>query len=64
MSALKTSSRLRFTFIPDDLGAEVMPAYVQTARQTTDGHLLMLAAKHSARLATLDTAIPGALLIP
>jgi hypothetical protein len=41
-----------------------MPAYVKTARQTTEGHLLMLAAKHGARFATLDAGIPSALLIP
>jgi hypothetical protein len=32
--------------------------------QTTDGHLLELARTHQAQLATLDTGIPGALLIP
>lgn len=63
-SEFKKSSRLKIVFIADDLGAEVMPAYVKTARQTTDGHLLMLAAKHGARFATLDSGIPGALLIP
>lgn len=60
----KKSSRLKVEFIADDLGVEVMPAYVKTARQTTDGHLLMLAAKHGARFATLDTGVPGAWLIP
>jgi predicted nucleic acid-binding protein len=30
----------------------------------TDGHLLELARHHGAKLATLDTGIPGALLIP
>ncbi len=63
-SEFKKSSRLKIEFIADDLGVEVMPAYVKTARQTTDGHLLMLAAKHGARLATLDNGIPGALLLP
>ncbi len=33
-------------------------------KHTTDGHLLQLAAAWGARLATLDTGIPGALLIP
>ena len=64
LAALKQSSRLPFDFIPDDLGADVLPAYVKTARQTTDSHLLMLAAKHGAHFATLDTGIPGAQLIP
>ena len=63
-SELKNSSRLKVEFLADDLGVEVMPAYVKTARQTTDGHLLMLAAKHGARFATLEAGIPGALLIP
>lgn len=64
LSSVKQSGKVPFEFIADDLGAEVMPAYVKTARQTTDGHLLMLAAKHGARFATLDAGIPGALLIP
>lgn len=64
LSSVKQSGKTPFEFIADDLGAEVMPAYVKTARQTTDGHLLMLAAKHGARFATLDTGIPGALLLP
>ena len=55
---------MSFAFIPDDLGADVLPACVKTARQTTDGHLLTLAAKHGAHFATLDTGIPGAQLIP
>jgi hypothetical protein len=42
----------------------MLPAYVKTAGQTTDGHLLMLAAKHDARFTTLDAGISGALLIP
>jgi hypothetical protein len=37
---------------------------VTKSTQTTDGHLLELARTHQAQLATLDTGIPGALLIP
>ena len=50
-------------FLPDDVPGDRLPAWVQTPAQTTDGHLLALAAKHGAKLATLDTGIPGALLI-
>ncbi len=64
VSSVKQSGQVPFEFLADDVGVEVMPAYVKTARQTTDGHLLMLAAKHEARFATLDTGIPGAWLIP
>jgi predicted nucleic acid-binding protein len=32
--------------------------------QTTDGHLLQLASLYGATFATLDSGIPGALLIP
>ncbi|MEY2879469.1 MAG: hypothetical protein RLZZ15_1849, partial [Verrucomicrobiota bacterium] len=50
--------------LPDDVPGDRLPAWVQTPAQTTDGHLLALAARHGAKLATLDTGIPGALLIP
>jgi uncharacterized protein len=53
-----------FCFLPDELGAERLPAWVTKSKQTTDGHLLQLASRYSAVLATLDTGIPGALLIP
>jgi hypothetical protein len=41
-----------------------LPAWVKSGRQTTDGHLLQLANAHNAVLATLDSKIPGAFLIP
>jgi len=53
----------RFTRLVDDLGADTLPAYVKTAGETTDGHLLALARHHGAQLATFDTGIPGAALI-
>lgn len=64
LTSVKQSGKVSFEFLADDLGAEVMSTYVKTARQMTDGHLRMLAAKHGARFATLDVGIPGALLIP
>ncbi len=46
------------------VGADHLPAWVKTARQTTDGHLLELAKRHSTTLATLNDKIPGAFLVP
>lgn len=63
LAALKRSTRPSFVLLADDLGAEALPAWVRTPPQTTDGHLLALAAAHSCRLATLDGGIPGAVLI-
>lgn len=54
----------RVTFLGDALGAEWLPAWVRKSKQTTDGHLVQLASAWGAVLATLDTGIPGALLIP
>lgn len=51
-------------FLPDDLAATTWPEWCRGAGQTTDAHLAALAAKHQARLATLDTAIPGAFVLP
>ena len=50
--------------LADANGAADLPAWVLRPAQVTDGHLLALAAKHGARLATLDTGIRGAFLIP
>jgi predicted nucleic acid-binding protein len=46
--------------LPDELGIDKLPAYVKTPAQLTDGHLIALAAAHGAKLATLDSKIPGA----
>ena len=54
----------RFVFLGDPLSAERLPGWVVKSKQTTDGHLLQLASAYGATLATLDTGIPGALLIP
>ena len=61
---LKTSPGHVFEFLPDALGAGVMPAYVKTPAALTDGHLLELARANNATLATLDSRIPGATLLP
>jgi uncharacterized protein len=54
----------RHRFLPDDQHAFNPPDWCQTAASTTDAHLLTLAHSHQALLATLDTGIPGAYLIP
>lgn len=50
-------------FLADDLPAGSWPTWCGTASQTTDAHLLLLAKKHGAQLATLDRKIPRAFLI-
>ena len=61
---LKSSAKLKFSFIPDDHDVSHLPAWVKSAKQTTDGHLAQLAKANGAILATLDTRIPGTYLIP
>lgn len=61
---LKQTRSLQFSFIPDDHDISHLPAWAKLAKQTTDGHLMQLAAAHDAVLATLDQKIPGAYLIP
>ena len=51
-------------FLPDDRPAGEFPEWCRGAARTTDAHLLALAEAHGARLATLDTGIPGALIVP
>ncbi|MGE3311872.1 MAG: TA system VapC family ribonuclease toxin [Limisphaerales bacterium] len=51
-------------FLPDDQWATVWPEWCRSAGQTTDAHLLALAKAHQAELATLDTGIPGAFVVP
>lgn len=55
--------RYRPVFLGDELPGDVLPEWVTKSKQTTDGHLVALARKHYAVFATLDTGIPGALLI-
>ena len=61
---LKSSSRIGFVFVADDLDATRLPGWVKTPRQVSDGHLVQLARANGAVLATLDRSIPGAFLIP
>ncbi len=61
---LKSADTLKFTFIADSHDATHLPAWVRTAKQVTDGHLMELARAHGAVLATHDRGIPGAVLIP
>ena len=64
LNELKTVSDIKFTFIPDDQDVSLLPAWVKTAKQTTDGHLAQLARSNGAILATLDENIPDSFLIP
>jgi hypothetical protein len=50
-------------FLGDNRTAEHLPDWVTKSDQTTDGHLLDLAASYGARLVTLDRGIPGADLV-
>jgi len=53
-----------FTFVADHHDISHIPTWVVQPKQVTDGHLLQLAKANEAVLATLDTAIPEAYLIP
>jgi len=61
---LKRQRVVRMELLEDAIGAEQLPPWVKAARQTTDGHLLQLAKRHAATLATLDDGIPEAFLVP
>jgi predicted nucleic acid-binding protein len=63
LDSMRRAPGFAHAFLPDAVPCDRLPAWVQTPAQTTDGHLLAVAAKHGAKLATLDTGIPGALLI-
>jgi len=54
----------RHAFLADDRPIAQFPDWCLHPSRTTDAHLLQLAEAHGARLATLDTDIPGAFLIP
>jgi hypothetical protein len=62
--SLKGSSGLALAFQSDSNDISLLPAWVKTPKQTTDGHLMQLAVANGAVLATLDEGIPGAFLIP
>jgi len=64
LTRLRGQSAVPFEFIADDHDVSRLPAWVKTARQTTDGHLAELAQAHGCLLATLDERIPSAFVIP
>jgi len=51
-------------FLTDDQSATVWPEWCRAASRTTDAHLVALAGAHGVLLATLDTGIPGAFVVP
>jgi predicted nucleic acid-binding protein len=61
---MKAEGPERITFISDDQDISQLPAWVRTPGQVTDGHLVSLAKTHNGILATLDTKIPRAFVIP
>ena len=63
LDALKSSSKVRFDLISDDVPVSQLPAFVKKPQSVTDGHLVELARKNSLRLVTFDAGIPNALLI-
>ncbi len=63
LDALKSSSKVRFELIADDVGMAQLPAFVKKAGAITDGHLFELARKNSMQLVTFDRGIPNALCI-
>jgi predicted nucleic acid-binding protein len=64
LAGMLTSLGARHVFLADDQAARDFPEWCLHASRTTDAHLLQLAAAHGAKLATLDTGIPGAFLVP
>jgi toxin-antitoxin system PIN domain toxin len=63
LDALKSSSKIRFELISDDVGAAQLPSFVKKTQDITDGHLFELARKNSMQLVTFDRGIPNALYI-
>jgi hypothetical protein len=63
VDALKSSSKVRFELVPDDIGVSQLPAFVKKPQAVTDGHPFELARKNSVRLVTLDRGIPNSIFI-
>ena len=59
----KSSSKIRFELIADDVGVAQLPAFAKKPQAITDGHLFELARKNSMQLVTFDQGIPIALHI-
>lgn len=64
LQRFKQSKSVVISFLPDSIGVECLPAWTKKSRHTTDGYLKALADENGFVLATLDTGIPGAFLIP
>ncbi len=60
MVLAKMKASVGMQLLPDGIGLERLPAYVEKPSQLTDGHLVELATAHGARLATFDQGIPDA----
>jgi toxin-antitoxin system PIN domain toxin len=63
LDALKSSSKIRFELVSDDVGVAQLPGFVKRPQAITDGHLFELARKNSMQLVTFDQGIPKALHI-
>lgn len=63
LDVLKSSSKVRFELISDDLGVSQLPTFVKKPQSITDGHLSELAKKNSFRFVTLDRRIPNSVYI-
>ena len=61
---LKNSAAVHWTFVSDGNDVSHLPAWAKGPKQITDGHLTELAKANHAMLATLDSRIPGAFMIP
>lgn len=54
----------RHHFLPDDVSGTNWPDWCRSAGRTTDAHLAALAREHGCELASLDTEIAGAFVLP
>jgi predicted nucleic acid-binding protein len=61
---LKQGRAFRLAFIADEHDCSLLPTWVKSPKQITDGYLSRLASAKGAVLATLDESIPGSYLIP
>lgn len=64
LAGMVTALGAKHLLLADDQAVRQFPEWCSSASRTTDAHLLKLAAANGAKLATLDTGIPGAFLIP
>lgn len=64
LCSLRKSLGPAHRFLPDDQDGTGWPEWCTAASRTTDAHLLALAHHHNLHLATLDSGIPGAFVVP